>query len=254
MRFRHYALRLCLCFLAISISGFAQQRDPVALAWLQQAVNLMGGPAIAQVHSAVMQGNLQSSMASASGPFSWENAGSEFRYENPSQGDVSLFLSGHGQPTFTDSRGTLRLSSESAIADFPAHLVAVVLLDRLADTTCEVTSLGTVTVGGAAVVEVRTRYISNAAAAAVTELDWYFDPKSGLPVQVDHRIPVANQPDNLQQVSVGLSKFAMESGVLVPHQLRFYSGGDLRVTASITSVSFNGTINPGDFDPPQGAR
>lgn len=251
------AVRFAACFLLFSWSisaAKAQQvtRDPAALAWVQQAVSAMGGAAVAQVQNAITQGSLQSSLAGASGAFRWENAGSEFRYENPSPGGPSLFVSGHGHPTFIDSGGTLRLSSEASTADFPAHLAALVLLNRFTDATCEVTSLGTVTVGGAAAFEVRTRYISNSVDTAITELDWYFDLKSGLPLQVDHRVPAANQPDNLQLVSVGLSNFAMESSVLVPHQLNFYSGGNLRVTATITAVSFNGTINPGDFDPPQG--
>jgi len=247
-------LGACLILSSVSESQTQQViRDPAALAWLQQAVSAMGGAGIAQVQNAVTQGSLQSTLANASGSFRWENAGSEFRYENPSPGGGSLFISGHGHPTFIDSSGTLSLSSESATADFPAHLAAVVLLNRLTDSACEVTSLGTVTLGGTATFEVRTRY-PQVEYSAITELDWYFDVNSGLPLQVDHRVPAANQPDNLQLVSVSLSNFALESGILVPHQLSFYSGGNLRVTATITAISFNGTINPGDFDSSQGGR
>ena len=79
------------------------QRDPQAMAAVQNALTVLGGSVIAQIQTSVVQGTVQAAPVSwlTSGDFTWESSGNQFRYDNPDANGRSVLISGKSGPVVT---------------------------------------------------------------------------------------------------------------------------------------------------------
>jgi hypothetical protein len=225
------------------------------MAVLQSAIAAMGGPsAISAIQDATVQGTLQNATGAAGQTigFIWRTAGSEFRQEIQTNGATTrIYVSGHGSPRDL-RRGTwVSLPYHESRAVLPYQLPAVVLLSELNSPNYTISYVGPVTINGNSVIQVHTCDESDFISHLVLPQEWYFDPASGLPVQVDFKIPSDTAANDPRSGSIQFSNFKIVNGIAVPFQLSLQEGSG-SATAIVSSVQFNSSIPASDFDPPSG--
>jgi len=231
------------------------KRDPQAVAVVQGAIAAMGGAgATSQVQSVVAQGSIQASQGSwlTSGSFTWENAGPRYRYDNPHPQGHSVLVSGTRGPMVSSGGVTEKVHSHVTATMFPPHLLALVLPPRFSNANCSFELVGNDTVDGRAVVHVRTALHDDDVFAVISVQDWYLDAGSLLPVRVAYLLPMSSDAMATRSAAITFANYHNVSGILIPFQMSFYLDGQFGGTATLTSVSFNVTISPTDFDSPSG--
>ena len=259
MRLRAVSFLLCLCFHQASVfaqqniasDGQAPQRDPQALAVVNQAIALLGGQsALAQIHDCAVQGTATVPQGGplTSGPFRWQNAESEFRYEYPTIDGIEVLISNHGKQMIESSGGNQRVRNHSSDSDFPIHLPGLVLLRQVLNTSYSFTLLEPVSAGGQSIVRVRTVLESTDYARTVTPQIWSFDAATGLPVSVEYVWLFRSDTDQKSRNRAVFDNFRAESGVLLPHRITVDIEGSLIATFDLKSVLFNTNIATSTFE------
>lgn len=235
----------------------APARDTTAVGYAQAAVQAMGGSAtVTAIQDCTVQGTIQvfqSDGSSISGPFTWQWAGGEERYENPGPaGTTTLFLSNHGSPISVFNGKVRRLHGHVLKSMFPPYLPALALTKALTNAQYSIRVIGLTTVGGKQAIQVQLQLPSDALTASLTQQDWYLDAATGLPLRVEYQAPDNDRPDLLSSAATEFGNWQMISGVWVPFQMKFYLDGQADSVATVTSASFNSGVSPTVFNAPVG--
>jgi hypothetical protein len=213
-----------------------------------------GAAAVATVKDTLVTGTVASSSGgpTKSGTFTWKTSAAEYRYEFHFSSTANIFLSGHGNPATVHNGTVTSISPQVGIANSPLHLPAEVLADAIANPQYSVVLSGKTTLNGAAAIKLRISLTTDMLSALISTQDWYFDPASGLPLRVEHRIPDTRRPENYVVAAEDFADFRTVSGLLTPFKITSYEEGALVAVETVTAVSFNNGLSPTDFDAPTG--
>lgn len=246
----------------LSVQAYAQQpspqsvqRDPQALAVLQNSIAAMGGAAaVIQVTDTLVAGSVAptSGNSAKGGTFTWKTAAAEYRYDFQLTSATQTFVSGHGHPASIHNGTVTALSSQLDFINPPFHLPALVLTGILANQQYSVTSSGKTTLNGAPAIKVRISLNTDMLSAVVSPQDWYFDATSGIPLRVEHRLPDTRRPENYVVAAEEFADFRSVSGLLLPFKITSYEEGAVVAVETVTAASFNKGLSPVDFDAPSG--
>ncbi|MHB8652642.1 MAG: hypothetical protein ACYDA9_02055 [Terriglobia bacterium] len=238
-------------FLGTSQAQTVPQRDPAAVAIVQNAVSAMGGgAAVAAVTDATVNGTITSTPGSStkSGTLLLIDAPPEFRTEVQTDAGTSLFVSGHGQPASQRHGVVSSLMPHLALANPPFHLPAVLLLRELNNSQYSIKAEGRVTVGNTVAEKVHISLDTDSVTSLVTPQDWYFDSRTGLPLRVEHRLPDNLRPEIFTPAAEEFSDFRQVAGILVPFRMVAYEDGAQIAVIGVSTVTFNSGVTPGSFD------
>lgn len=267
MRSLRFALLPVLVFAAIvataqqplSPTVQAPKRDPQALAAIQNAISMLGGPALSQVRDASVQGNIQvlSGPSVESASVVWEDAWGKgvtaFRRESHVGGSVSVLLSNSGQPVDLQDGITTKVPQHIGFSCAAIHLPGIILAAQLNNPGYSFQFMGTTALNGLPAIHIQSALSTDPIASALSLQDWYFDSSSGLPLRVDYRI--ANSPDLMNPgiASMQFANFQSVSGILVPFRLTETGLTGDQDVVTITSATFNSGLSPSQFLPTAGA-
>lgn len=227
-------------------------RDAAAVAVVEKSLAALGDVnAIAAIRAVVSTGTIVNVGSSTQIPFRWEEQVSgnhfEFRQETTVNGMTRVFASGHGKPGFGQlGQPAMRLSGQVEIAAIPVHLPALVLLLELQDPVYSIQSVGGSDSKQA--IHVRIANTTDPVMQVFTQQDWYFDPRTFVPVRLEYRIPsVKNALHTLQSTCV-YSSWVQKQGVQFPTTLLGLRNGKQFATQTISSFQPNAATNSTDFD------
>jgi hypothetical protein len=251
------ALPLFVLFSTAPAKSFAGQngppplpvRDTQAIAAIQTALGAMGGAgAIGVIQNAVVQGTSVATPDNGNGitNFTWTSAGNDFRYENDANAGSHVLVSNGGNPADQENDNWVTIPSSIARANLPFHIPALVLFNELSNQNYTLTFVGQTTLNGVAAVQVNTSDNSDFIGQLVTPQQWYFDPKSGLPLRVVYRIPSFLDAQSYSTGTIDFASYRAVSGVLVPFQLTI-SEGPGSLVATVTTATFNAPLGPNQF-------
>lgn len=266
MRTAHFGVLFCV--LVFASPGSAQVpvlsppspittavRDQQAVTAVQNAISALGGASLIGLQQSwVAQGSVTGNSAASalSGTFTWEAAGSEYRFAGSSSSGQSLFVTGHGNPTQVSAGKSQAVSPYMAQAMFVPTLVGPVLLQELQNQAYSIRYSGTDTIGSESVVKVTTAAETKYPDNVITPQTWYFDVTTGLPIRVDFRSPAPKNPASYVGERFDYSNFRAIAGVVFPLQVDVTIAGQLQRTFVVNTVSVNASIASSDFDPPGG--
>lgn len=249
------AIFLLVIGLVVTTSAAAKSpdRDAAAISTLQSAITALGGASVVgSIQDCILTGSiLYNDKTSKS--FNWTIAGSEFRRElDFPNGGTSVFYSGHGSPAWTQNGTSSALHYHMARANLPLYLPPYVLFQELNNSVYTLKYVGVVQLNGKKVVQIHVSDDSDVIGALVTPQEWYFDPVSLLPVEVQFRQPSNENAGDYVNATFDFSQFVPVGGVLVPSKVSYYQDNTLNKTITISSVTFNSGVPQSFFDPPQG--
>jgi hypothetical protein len=258
------SLPVIALFLAVSTPLRAQSpaqlaapvpRDQAAVTFVQNSLLAMGGgPAIGQIQNCIAQGTISATAGSwlTNGDFTWKNSGGRFRYDNPDPQGRSVLVSGKGSPMVSAGGKTETLHPHVTATMFPPHLVGLVLAQRFLNASFSFRFIGNETLNGRSVVHVQTNFLGDKDSASISPQEWYFDAASSLPVRVTYLLPTSTNALATRTGAIDFADYQNFGGVLVPFQMSFYLDGQPGGAATLTSVTFNTSMNSADFDSPAG--
>ncbi len=229
-------------------------RHPEAVAAVERAITLMGGrPAIERTIDVIAQGDFQEQSGDmvVNGSFVWKNSGKEFRYENTRNGVTQVFLSNGGSPAVGVNGKFKRFFGHVTLYHLPPHLSALTLVGRLRGAGISISALGLTTLGDRQALRVLMKEDGDPVTEALSSQVWFFEISSGLPIQVEYRLPDNSNAVRLMTATDQLSDFRSLSGILVPFRLVSNIGNEQRVF-TVTSITFNTGISPSEFTVPPG--
>jgi hypothetical protein len=231
------------------------ERDSAAISTLRSAITAMGGAnLVGAIQDCILTGSVLSGDGTSKN-FNWTIAGIQFRRElDYPNGGTSVFYSGHGSPVWATHGTTSALNYYIDRANMPLYLPPYVLFQELNDPIYTLKYVGAVQLNGNNVVQVHISDDSDALGTLVTPQEWYFDPVSFLPVEVQFREPPNENPTEYVNATFVFSPFVSVSGVLVPSAIAFAQDGLPNMTISVRSVTFNSGVSQNVFDAPQGGR
>jgi hypothetical protein len=237
-----------------SAAAHTPERDAAAISTLQSAITALGGAnLVGAIQDCILTGSILYSDGTTK-TFNWTIAGVEFRRElDFPSGGTSVFFSGHGSPAWDKNGTTSALNYHVARANLlPLYLPPYALFQELNNSIYTLKYVGVVQLNGKNVVQVHISDDSDAVGTLVTPQEWYFDPVSFLPVEVQFRQPANENAGNYANATFNLSQFAPFSGVLVPSTISYSQDNLPNETITIGTVTFNTGVSPQVFDPPQG--
>lgn len=229
------------------------QRDANATAIMQKSLSAMGGEgAIAAVHSVNSSGTILKTESSVPIPFLWEESVTgnhfEFRRETTRDGKVRVFASGHGQPGFGFvGAKARRLSAHMSLAAVPLEIPAVLLYVEFQNPALSMISFSP---GSDGLLHVRIVDHSDAVMTAITQQDWYFDPRTAMPVRVEYNLPEARNALNVTPVTCVYTGWTTEQEVQYPIGIQALESGKVVSQISISSIQPNTSMSSADFDLP----
>jgi hypothetical protein len=228
------------------------QRDSAAISTLQSAIAALGGVnTVGAIQDCILTGSILNGDGTNSS-FNWTIAGSEFLIQTtPAKGGTNTFLSGHGSPAWVVNNSVTSLNSYMARANLPFYLPAYALYEELNNPVLTLQYVGLVRLNGAQAIQIHISDDSDAVGTLVTAQEWFFDPVSFLPVQVQFREPSNESPSDYQTATLGMSQFVPYNGVLVPSAI-FFTDSVSSENITISAVTINSGVAQGIFDPPQG--
>jgi hypothetical protein len=231
------------------------QRDLLATNAVQAAIVAQGSQsAISAINNAIVQGTIVSAQSSTvdAGNFKWESdfTGSsyEFRSEMQIGGTTRVFATGHGNPAFYNGKTARSLFSHVAYASVPWHLPAIALFRELNDPNRSLQFVEATSMHGSQVVHIRTRVTTGPIGTELSIHDWYFNPSTGLPVRVEYRTPSTLDMRDNKPAAADFSNYQIINGIAVPFTIVASEGGQVVSTATISSIAFNTSLAPSDFD------
>lgn len=232
------------------------QRDPQAVAAIQNALAAMGGAsAIAQIQNVIAQGSMLPAQGSTIpvGSFTMEDQfgaqGHEFKDAFQSAALTQTLVSGHGSPGLLSSGHTKNINPWAANSRLPIHLPVMILSGLLANVNCNIAA-GKTTINGQAAIHIQFHIDTDIVQQTLSIQDWYFDPATALPLRVEYRIPDTSNPSLFISAAADFSDFRPVQGVLFPFRIVAYQEGNSKNVMTITSVSVNQPLASTDFDLP----
>jgi hypothetical protein len=266
MRSARIGAFLCFLFSALSVTAQVPQlgppppltapvRDAQAVAAVQNAINALGGASlIGQQKSWEVQGNVSSSPGTdiPGGTFAWKAAGSEYRFEDSTSSGQDLFVTGHGNPTQSNSGTSHEVSPYVARAMFVPALIGTVLLQELLNQNYSIRFGGADTIESQSVLIVTTVAETAYPDNVITPQTWYFDTSTGLPIRVDFRSPAPNYPASYVNERFDFSDFRVIAGTIFPFQISLSINGQPVQKFGINTISVNASVPSSDFDAPSG--
>jgi hypothetical protein len=233
------------------------QRDPQALAAIQQAIVAMGGSnAVAQVQTVIAQGSIASAPGAnaPAGNFVSEDQftsqGHEFKDTFQSAELTQNFVSGHGNPGLISNGQTRKFYPHVANSRLALHVPAIVLAGVLSNASYSINWVGSITINGQAAVQIHLHLDTDRFSQTLAAQDWYFDPASGLPLRVEYRVPDTEDPMKFINAAASFSDFRSVQGVLTPFRIQTYEDAHVRHILILSSVTFNQPTPSSDFDLP----
>jgi len=236
-----------------SAATHSPERDSAAIGTLQNAITALGGAnVISSIQDCILTGSVAYSDGSTK-DFNWTIAGVEFRRElDFPNGGSSVFFSGHGSPAWTQNGTTSALNYHMARANLPLYLPPYVLFQELNNSTYTLKYVGLVQLNGNNVVQVHVSDDSDAVGTLVTPQEWYFDPVSFLPLEVQFRQPSNENAADYVNAAYVFSQFVLTNGVLISSAISYSQDNAPNRTVTIGSVTFNSGVSQNIFNPPQG--
>lgn len=238
----------------------APQRDPQAVAAIEQAVVTMGGhTAVNNLRDAVATGSIEPGTNSwlKRSAIVWKDGFTgdrpEFRKEISSDGYTQIIVSGHGHPARVRPGASGAVGPWVAISNPPFHLPAVMLAQQVNNPLYSLRLIGFASVDGRATIHVQTVLAGDGITTLVSPQDWYFDAATGLPLRVEHRLPDVVDPNKYITAATGFSDFRAVGGLLVPFQITLYQRETQAGVVRLASVQFNVGLSPSEFDLATGA-
>jgi hypothetical protein len=233
-------------------------RDPLALAALTSALKALGGSqAFTAMSDLTVTGTCSGQSADgspATATFKWVTAGREFLYENTTSAGKTYIASGHGHPWSSDSSGAVESLSPSAGSHDRTYFApGLLLLKSFADQTALLTYIGTEQLNGLSVTHIQTERSHSGYLMPSTLEDWYFDPRTSLPVQYGYVVPSQQAENYVMHVAVQYNGFKAFGIIAAPSSLTFsIDGAPQPSTCSINSADSNTSPLPVWFDAPTG--
>jgi hypothetical protein len=229
------------------------QRDASAITILQNSLAAMGGVnGWSSVQDWICTGTTTSSNSQTSSNFIWTGAGVEFRFETDTGNTTNLFLSGHGTPARIVNGTVSPINYHVARANPPLYLPAAQLTQELNNSHLTVQYVGTVTVNDQSAIEVHVSDNSDAIGSLVTPHDWFFDPVSFLPLQVQFRLPTNENAADYLNGTFAFSQFQTVNGMTAPSQITLSIDNGAAKSFEVGSITFNSGVPQFTFDPPAG--
>lgn len=224
-------------------------RDTSSVALLTRTISAMGGSTSASATTGfITKGNLTVSPGGVSGQVTWENAGAEFRYEQPGPNGQIVFVSGHGNPAILDSGKVQRKIGHLAMTNLAPHLAAISLVNSLNSTATEISSPQQVTISGLTAIKISFVDHTDELSSVICKQDWFFDQNSLLPLRVDFLTSEMYNALNTVKMSYLFSNYQNVSGVLIPFTVITLFDGQQVSQLDITSVQVGASIPTTDFD------
>lgn len=231
------------------------QRDPQAVAAIQQAIAAMGGQnAAAQIQTVVAQATLTPTRGSADplGSVVFEDAftsqGHEFKDSFRSANLVQSFVSGHGAPGVVSNARIRKFTPHIALFRQATHLPIVLLSQVLANANCSIEFVGSTNLNGVAAIQIHLHVDTDILQQTLSVQDWYFDPVTGLPLRMEYRLPDSANALYFVPAACDFSDFRPVQGILFPFRIVSYRDGIAQNTLSFDSVSLNQAVASSDFD------
>jgi hypothetical protein len=233
--------------------GHSPERDAAAIGTLQSAITALGGAGvIGSIQDCILTGSVLYGDGSTK-LLNWTIAGAEFRQElDIPSGGSSVFYSGHGSPASTRNGTTTALRYHIARANLPLYLPPYVLFQELGNAALTLRYVGLVQLNGKNAIQVHISDDSDLVGTLVTAQEWYFDPVSFLPLQVQFRQPSNENAADYWNATFVFSAYLQFSGVLAPSTVSYFDDSTTNKTISMTSVIFNSGVAQSVFNPPQG--
>lgn len=232
----------------------AGQREVNAIAVVQKSLVALGGVnAIASVQSIESSGTILKTGSSVPISFQWEEVVSgnhfEFRRETTANGKTRVFASGHGNPGFgVAGSQAMPVGAQMSLAAVPFDLPAIVLYAEFEDPTYSFISVNSSDTNG--LIHIQIVNNSDSVIKAITEQDWYFDPKTTLPTRVDYHLPSAKNALDFVPASCIYQGYTAEQGVQYPTSIEAHEHGRAVSQVTIASIQPNASIPSANFDLP----
>ena len=239
----------------LTVSSYAQdppppQRDPSAIATISAAIAALGGqPAISIINDSVVTGTTSvEGNSGQSGTFTWKTLGSEFRYETQVGSNAQVYVSGYGSPANSQNSTVTSLPLHVALASPAFHLPGLLLSREVNDASYTLMMIGNTTLSnGQPAVQVRTLSAAYPEYPSVTQQDWFFDPATSLPLEVQFPTPTTISPSDCVTSTIDFGSYQPISDILVPFALTITQDGSPPTAASISGTAFNVGLLSSEF-------
>lgn len=221
-----------LAFALLALSCFARAssapatRDPSALSVVQQSLSAMGGvAAFAAIQDISVQGECAVTDTDAKGSTNWSTkiawtvGAREFRYENTTDGETSLFVSGHGKPAASSAGSTQAVSRRTSQFTLAYHLPGLLLYRELSNPLYGMVSKGKQNIPEGPAIVVRLAIMAAGRPVRQTVQDWYFSPSTFLPMKVEYRIPSESASEFSVRKSAQYAEFQRQGEAAFPYQI-----------------------------------
>jgi hypothetical protein len=121
-------------------------------------------------------------------------------------------------------------------------------LTSLVDPSALLIFVGQESRGGTAVYHLRS-YRANSASLAqqLSQMDFYLDTSSFLPIAVDFNVHPDDNVSNNIPVEIVYSGYQLSNGVLVPMHIQRYMQGSLMLDVNVTAVTLNSGLSQTEF-------
>lgn len=232
----------------------AAAQDLAAVAIVNQAVAATGGQStstplstVQLVGTATTPGDTSGITVTATMTYQATSAGFEFRRESQIGVRDTVFVSGYGSPAQSSNGYVQTFEASIGAAIGPTQVPLMVLSQSLSNANYQI-SLGTTQqIGSVNATHVQITNTANGENQTYTVEDWFFDPSTGLPVEVQCVVPDVNDPTNSVVGTEDFANWQIVSGLLVPLQITDSVGGTLVDSLTISSVTINPSLDPSMF-------
>jgi hypothetical protein len=230
------------------------QQDPQALTVFQSSISAMGGSSQwASIQDWTITGTLTATGSSqSSSTFNWIGSGLEFRLERDTSSTTSVFVSGHGSPAWLRNGNQTAIKEYVARANPPFYLPGVLLSLELSNQALTIHYVGPTLLNGTSAIQVHVCDNSDAQGTLVTPHDWFFDPTSFLPLQVQFRLPPNENPSSYINGTMTFSAFQQVASLLVPKKIVLSKSPTPTESFVLRSIVFNSGVPQSMFNSVQG--
>ncbi len=239
------------------------QRDPQALALVQQALAATGGAQALLLQDSVATGQAQvfkPDGTSVTLPIIKKSAGTtktRTELQRPEGTRVRVVNAGIGAIQNPD--GTVRpLFSNNTVAERIEHIPALSILSEWQSSNIEIRYIGVDTVNGNPVQVIAISFIPTSDPQWVsfyrstTQTLFYIDQTTSLVSKIQYLNFAENDSNVSEKVEVFFTDYRPVNGVQVPFKQASYADGRLRSTLTFTGVSFNTGLSTTQFAVPRG--
>lgn len=240
----------------------ALQRDPQAIALVQQTFAAMGSAQALLLQDSVATGQatiFKPDGTSTTLPITKKSKGTTMvRIELQRPEGMQVRILNNGAAAIQKPDGSVEsLITNNTVAERVQHIPALSLLSDWANTSMELKYVGSDSVNGQPSDVVSISYIPSDAQDPnfwrnTTRTLFYVDQSTKLVSKVQYQNFAENNTNVSKKIEIVFSDYRPVSGVLVPFQQSTYSNGRLLSTITFTSAALNVGLTFSDFDLPAG--